>query len=225
MARQARQLLLRGDARQRPGRARGQRPRSAHVDVEAGIGRGDPDIERLGHGAEPLGDGPGRGERAVEAFGQNRTAVDRDHMMRPRRRKADFEHVVGAAAGVKHRAAAAVAMRVDKLGDRRLDAGLVQRLDDEAALPGAVGSARPMLQGAAAADAEMRADRRDALGARLFDGEELPAVRMAGPILDFDAFARQRARHIDRTVGAGRDAVAALADRIDFQMLNHVRPR
>ena len=76
-------------------------------------------------------------------------------MMRPRRGEADFEHVVGAAPSVKHRAAAAVAMRVDKLGDRRLDAGLAQRLDDEAALPCAVGSGRPMLQRAAAADAEI----------------------------------------------------------------------
>ena len=82
-----------------------------------------------------------------------------------------------------------------------------------------------MLQRAAAADAEVRADRRDALGARCFDGEELAAVGMAGPILDFDAFAGQRARHIDRTVGAVRDAVAAMADRIDRKVLNHVRPR
>ena len=126
-------------------------------------------------------------ERAVEALGQDRTAVDRDHMMRPRRGEADFEHVVGAAPGMKHGAAAAVAMGVDQLGDRRVDAGLAERIDDEAAFPGAVGSGRPMLQRAAAADAEVRADRRDALGARYFDGEELAAVGMAGPILDFDA--------------------------------------
>ena len=225
MARQARQILLRSDARQRPGRARSQRTRAAHVDVEAGVGRGDADIERLRHGAEPFGDGPGRGQRAAEAFGQYRAAIDRDHMMRPRRGEADFEHVVGAAPGVKHGAAAALAMRVDQLGDRRVDIGLAERLDDEAALPGAIGSGRPMLQRAAAADAEVGADRRDALGARHFDGEELAAVGLAGPVLDFDAFARQRARHIDRTVGAVRDAVAAMSDRVDREVLNHVPPR
>ena len=54
-------------------------------------------------------------------------------MMRARRGEADFEHVVDAAPGMKHGAAAAVAMRVDQLGDRRVDTGLAERLDDEAA--------------------------------------------------------------------------------------------
>ncbi len=164
-------------------------------------------------------------ERAVEAFGQDRTAVDRDHVVRARRRKADFEHVVGAAPAMKHGAAAAVAMRVDQLGDRRLDAGLAQRLDDEAAFPGAVRRGRPMLQGAAAAGAEMWADRRDALGARLFDIEKVPSVGMTGPRLDFDGFAGQRAGNVDRAVGTVGNSVAAMAERRDGQVLNHARPR
>ena len=47
MARQPRKVLLRGDARQRRGQGRRQRTRAAHVDIEAGIGRRDLDIERL----------------------------------------------------------------------------------------------------------------------------------------------------------------------------------
>ena len=153
------------------------------------------------HGAEPLGDGPGRGERAIEALGQNRAAVDGDQVMRARRREADFEDVWGAAPGMKHRAAAAVAVRVNEIGHRRFNAGLAQRLDDETVLPRAVRRVRPMLQRAAAANPEMRADRRDTLGAGFFDVEELPAVRMTGPIRDLDAFARQCARDVDRIVG------------------------
>ena len=82
--------------------------------------------------------------------------------MRARGRKADFEHVVGAAPGVEDGAAAAVAVGVDEIADRRVEPGLAQRLDDEIALPRAIGRALPMLHRAAAADAEMRADRRDA---------------------------------------------------------------
>ena len=45
--------------------------------------------------------------------------------MRTRRRKTDFEHVMGAAPGVEDDAAAAVAVSVDEVGNRRLDAGLI----------------------------------------------------------------------------------------------------
>ena len=89
--------------------------------------------------------------------------------MRARRREADLEHVALAAARMEHRAAAAVAMGVDQIVDRRVEPGLRQRLDDEAALPVAIARGVPVLHRAAAADAEMRADRRDALGARGLD--------------------------------------------------------
>ena len=44
-----------------------------------------------------------------------------------------------------------------------------------------------MLHGAPAADAEMRADRCDAIGARLVDAQEVATVRMAGNLFDFNA--------------------------------------
>ena len=90
---------------------------------------------------------------------------------------------MSAAPGVKNGAAAAAAVRVDEIADRHFDPGLAKRLDDQAALPRAIGPARPMLQCASAADAEMRTDRHDAFLARRFDAEELPPVGMAGPRL------------------------------------------
>ena len=50
---------------------------------------------------------------------QHRAAVDRHDVMRAQRREADLEHVVGAAPGMKHRAPAALAMRIDQVVDRR----------------------------------------------------------------------------------------------------------
>jgi len=89
--------------------------------------------------------------------------------VRARRREADFQYVVRAAAGVKHRTAAALAVSVDELADRCIEARLPQRLDHEAALPGAIRRALPVLQRAAAADAEMRTDRRRPFGTGVFD--------------------------------------------------------
>ena len=145
--------------------------------------------------------------------------------MRAGRRETDLEHIVGAAAGVKDDAAAAVAMRVDEIGDRRINARLAQRIDREIALPGPVSRRLPMLHGAAAANAEMRTDRRDALRARLLDAQKLPAVGMARYALHLDGLAGQRGRHENRTLGAVGHAIAAMADAVDHEMLNHVAPR
>ena len=82
-----------------------------------------------------------------------------------------------------------------------------------------------MLHGAAAADAEMRADRRDALGARRVDAKQLPPVGMAGNVLDLDRLAGQRAEHVNRLRAALDDTVAAMAEPIDHEALNHARPR
>jgi hypothetical protein len=82
-----------------------------------------------------------------------------------------------------------------------------------------------MLHGAAAADAEMRADRRDALGTRRVDAKQLPPVRMAGNAVDLDRLAGQRAEHENRLRAALDDAVATMADAIDDEALNHTAPR
>ena len=116
-------------------------------------------------------------------------------------------------------------MRIDQIGNRRLDVGLAQRLDCETAFPCAVSAGLPMLHGAAAADAEMRTDRGDALQARRFDAEQMPAVGVTRHALDFDRLARQRPGDEDRAVGAIGYAVAAMADPVDHKMLNHARPQ
>jgi len=132
---------------------------------------------------------------------------------------------MGAAPRVKHGAAAAIAVGVNEIGDRRVNAGLSERRDNEIALPRALGCGLPMLQGAAAAGTEMRADRGNACETGFVDVEEEPPVRMTGPVFDFSKLARQRARHVNRaicticrTIG---HAVAALADAIDPKMLDH----
>ena len=63
--------------------------------------------------------------------------------------------------GVEYRPSAALAVGVDELSDRRVEASLPQRFDDEFALPGAVARKVPVLHGTTAAHAEMRADGRD----------------------------------------------------------------
>jgi hypothetical protein len=71
----------------------------------------------------------------------------------------------------------------------------------------------------------MRADRRNARGARRVDAEKLPPVGVAGNGLDLDSLARQRAEHENRLRTALDDTVAAMADPIDHEALNHAAPR
>ena len=72
-----------------------------------------------------------------------------------------------------------------------------------------------MLDGAAAADAEMRTQRRDPVRACLLDPEQAPAVGMSGHGLRLDGLAAERIGHIDVRAIRYRDAVAAMADMID----------
>ena len=91
-------------------------------------------------------------------------------------------------------------MRVDELSDRRVEARLPHRFDDEIALPGAVARKVPVLHGATAAYGEMRADGSDALAARRVDVQEAAAIRMPGDGVDFDPFHRagRRAHRLGR---------------------------
>ncbi len=52
-----------------------------------------------------------------------------------------------------------------------------------------------------------------------------PPVGVAGDFFDFDRFAGQRAGNINRAGGAVGDAVAAMAEPIDQEPLNHAPPR
>ena len=95
-----------------------------------------------------------------------------------------------AAARVQHHAAAAFAVGVDQVVDRRVEPGLRQRLDHKAALPVAIARRRPVLERAAAAGAEMRTDRRDPLRARGLDRDRAAGGR--------DGRARPRPRRFRR---------------------------
>ena len=95
---------------------------------------------------------------------------------------------------MKYRAPPARAVRVDQVGDRRDDAGLRQCLDDKRTFPKMVLGKRPVLQRAAAAGAEMLADRRGALVAGFVDMQQMPSVGMAGDALDGDGFRREACR-------------------------------
>jgi len=135
--------------------------------------------------------------------------------------ESDFEHAACALPRVKNRAAAAFAMGVDHIIDRRIELDLRQRLNDQAALPRAVGGSGQMLQGAAAARAEMRTEREDAFCGRDFDLHGMAAIRVARPRLDLDGLPGKCIRHIDRTSRGIGDAVAARAEPADHKPLNH----
>ena len=62
-------------------------------------------------------------------------------------------------------------------------------------------------------------------GLGCLDAKQLPAIGMARHGLDFDSLAGQGAGNEDRFVGAIDHAIAAMADPVDDEMLNHVRPR
>src|SRR5271163_2165031 len=111
-------------------------------------------------------------------------------------------------------------MGVDEVVDLRRDAGLAQCVDHEIALPGAIARGLPVLERAASARAEMWADRRDALGARSLDAQQMAAIGVARPWLDLDGLSRQRVGHVDRPRLRQRDAVALAADVIDGQAVN-----
>ncbi len=78
-----------------------------------------------------------------------------------------------------------------------------------------------MLHGAAAALAEMLADRCRSFVAGLIDMDQVTPVGMAGDPLDRDRFARQRVGHIDRPFGCVGNAVAAMAEAMNHELLSH----
>ena len=151
---------------------------------------------------------------------EDRTAIDRDDVVRIGRGKTDLEYVMRAHPRMQGDAAAAEAMGVDQRRHLAIDPGLRQRLDHDFALPGAIGLDVPVLDGAAAADTEMRAERRDALRACGFDLDQSTAVGMVtGNRRDLDRFAAERVGHVDAFAAGDGDAVAAMADMIDDEML------
>ena len=168
-----------------------------------------------------LGDGPGGGNCAVEAWGEDGTVIDRDHPVLLSRGKSDLEQVMRAAACMENSAPAPLAMRIDQIVHRALDPQLCQRLDDERALPFPVARARPVLERASPTDSEMRTNRCDALRTRSLHLQEPAAVGMSGPLLDLNRLSRQCIRHVNRPAGRVGDAVAPAADARNRKPLTH----
>src|ERR1700752_4613498 len=82
-----------------------------------------------------------------------------------------------------------------------------------------------MLQCAAATGAKMFADWFGALVARLIDMQQVPAVRMAVDGFDRHGLARQGVRHINKPFLRASDAISAMAEAADRELLSHVRPQ
>ena len=124
--------------------------------------------------------------------------------------------------GVQRDPPAAEAMGIDQRIHFAVELRLRQRLDDEIAFPRAVAFGLPVLDRAAPADTEMRAERRDPLRAGALDREQAPAVgMMTRHRRDLDGLAAKRVGHIDVLSVDNGDAVAEMADVIDDEALNH----
>ena len=222
MTRDARELVCLRDPRQRAGLPGSERSGTAHIDIEAVQGRGHLDIERLLQRRQRFRDCPGRGNRSGHRGCQHRAGIDRDERVRTQGGEADFENIARRVlARMQHGAPPAVAMRVDQRADICIDLRLLERCDDEIALPGAIGRFRPMLGGAAAANPEMRTERRDAVGRGRFDAQKIAPVRMARNGFGFGGFAGQRVGNKGIPVRGRGDAIAAMADMRNDKPLAH----
>ena len=79
-----------------------------------------------------------------------------------------------------------------------------------------------MLDRASAADAKMRAKRRDPFRACALDREQTAAVGvMARHRFNFDGLAAKRVGHVDVLSAGKGDAVAEMTDMIDDEAFNH----
>jgi len=93
------------------------------------------------------------------------------------RGEADLQHIASATSMEDGAAAAAFAVGVISSATGASMPACCSARDDEIALPGSVGSHFQVLHGAAAANTEVRAERSNALGARLFQCGEVAAGR------------------------------------------------
>jgi hypothetical protein len=200
--------------------------RAADIDIEAAPGCGGLDVERLAVCQERLGERPRRIQCSRQCGIEDRTTVDRNEVVRVCGSKSDPEHLMRAHARMERDAAPAEAVRIDQRRHFAIELRLLERLDDQIALPGAVLLHLPMLNCAAAADAKMRTERRDPRGACDLDRKQAPAVgMMTGNGRHLDRLAGKRVRHIDGLAIDKADAVATMAHMIDQELLNHVARR
>ena len=219
-------LAIEGDAREVGlGRPLGQ--------LDAGVGRetagfplhaGDVDIETARGQRHMQG---GRGLRMLEKR-RRQPLQGRDRRLDRRvgdRADGDVHQIPGlarlvtepgglaaAAAGVQRHAPPASRLGGERRQDLGLDLLAGQGSGEAAHLPGEIGLARPVLQGAAAAGPEMRAGRGDALGARF---EHLHQLAPLAAAYRQHALTRQGEGHEGRS---GGHAIALAADRLDGQL-------
>ena len=204
MAGQPREVALLRDLRQRRGERRREGAGAANVDIEPGVRRRDVDIERLLRGQRAPRQSPRRPRsrrRAVARTGQRSMAI--------RWWVRAAEKPTSSMSCVPRRACNTARRRPSPWASIRSPTGASMpawrsAVDDEIALPRAVGAALPMLQAQPPQTPKCGqiGAMRSALGC--LDAKQMPPVRMAGTSLDFDRLARQRAGHVNRPVRAVR---------------------
>ncbi len=182
---------------------------------------GDLDIQRFAGRLEDFGQCAGGVERAAQAWIENRTIIDRDDGVAAGGGETDPQLAIAAAAGMNGDAPASGAVGVDQPIDLAVDAGMHKRIDHDLAFPRAIGLRLPVLNGAAAAAAEIFAERRDPFRAGALDPRQMPAVGMICHRFDLDGLAAKRIGH-EHGLAAGKgNAVAAMTDMIDDETFNH----
>src|SRR6185436_640474 len=106
---------------------------------------------------------------------------------------------MGAEPGMQRHAPPAKTVCVDQRMHLAIDSSLRKRRDDKTAFPCLVRPGLPMLDGTAAADPEMLAERFNTLRAWLLDVHQPSSVgMMTDHRFDLGNFATQRERHVDR---------------------------
>ena len=201
-----------------------ERSRAAHVDVEAGVGRGHLDVERLvGRRRAPRrsprrprsrrrGRAPGSGSGRSPRCGARAAPRSRPRARRRAPRRA-----------CSTRRRRPCAMRIDQIADRRRDPGLAP-----ARRPRGRASRRDMRRSAQCCMAQPPHGRnagRSARCARALACSTSQQMRRSGwpaDRLDLDGLARQRIRHDRPAQPAVGDAVAAMAEARDGEAFSHV---
>ena len=198
-------------------RRRGANALNHHIEALLGLGDGDTGFalateQRRERGLE-LGQAPG------DAGAEHRAGGDVDDGVRARGAIAEGDAFDGAAKS-KGRPPPAGERHGADLLDRRLKPARGERRDDKLALPGEIGVSLHMLERAAAAGAEILADRSDALRARLENGERL-GVAVSGLGVHLHQLAWKREGHEERPVRPLRHAVALGAKPLDPDLKLH----
>src|SRR6187200_1592618 len=132
---------------------------AAEIDVETGPGRGELDVERLSRRRQWLGEGERRPRRLLQRRLGDRAEGDLDELVAANPHVADARRPA-VEARMQRDPPPTGAMRVDERLHRRVETGLAESVDEDAALPAGVERLHVLRQAAAAAT-EIGAERRD----------------------------------------------------------------